>query len=141
MCTLSTPTTAGSSTSTASYAPHDTNPAAARYGALLRRCPPAFCVRTLVPSANRSASASRILLCAQVTAKSRKSDGLTWVQFDDGVRQYTLAESEYNDKWMLVKQKPEMHDTHAALRLKPCAAPLEPRRSKPRRTARSRAAP
>ena len=63
--------------------------------------------------------------------------GNVWVEFDDGQRQYTLAASEYYDKWMLVKQKPEMHDTHAALRLKP----LEPRRSKPRRTARSRAAP
>ena len=58
---------------------------------------------------NWSAIAYPISLCAQVTAKSRKSDGLTWVEFEDGQRQYTLAASEYYDKWMLVKEKPEAH--------------------------------
>ena len=40
-----------------------------------------------------------------VTAKARKSDGLTWVEFEDGERQYVLSTSEYYDKWMLVKKK------------------------------------
>ena len=42
----------------------------------------------------------------QVTAKARK-DGLTWVEFEDGERQYMLEASDYYDKWMLVTQKPE----------------------------------
>ena len=98
------------STSTATYAPHDANPAAPRYGALFRLCPPDFLLaraRACVPCANRSALAYPISLCAQVTAKSRKSDGLTWVEFEDGERQYILDVDEYYDKWMLVDQKPE----------------------------------
>ena len=39
-----------------------------------------------------------------VTAKARKSDGLTWVEFEDGERQYVLSVSEYYCKWMLVKE-------------------------------------